>query len=121
MPLYERHLFICCNTRPDGHPRGCCASRGGEAVRDALRTELKNRGLNKRIRANQSACLDQCEHGATVVVYPDQVWYGFVKPEDAAEIVEKHLIGGEPVKRLMLDPECVNTPACAHRGPAKIG
>ena len=115
MSKFERHLFICCNTRLDGHPRGCCSARGGEAVRDALRAELKARGLNKRIRANQSACLDQCEHGVTVVVYPEQVWYGFVKPEDAAEIVEKHLVGGAPVQRLMLDDGCINTPTCPHR------
>lgn len=120
MPLYERHVFVCGNSREGGHPRGCCASKGGEAVRDAFRTELKNRGLNKRVRANHAGCLDQCEHGVTVVVYPEQVWYGGVRAADVAEIVEKHLVGGEPVRRLQMADSCVNSPQCPHRGGGGI-
>jgi (2Fe-2S) ferredoxin len=116
MPLYERHVFVCGNTREAGHPRGCCAAKGSESVRDALKNELKTRGLNKRMRINQAGCLDQCEHGVTVVVYPEQVWYGFVKPSDVPEIVESHLIGGQPVERLRLAESCVNAAACPHKG-----
>jgi len=68
------------------------------------------------VRINKSGCLDQCEHGPTVVVYPEAVWYGNVKPEDAAAIVEEHLVGGRPVERLRLADECVNTKSCPHRG-----
>lgn len=116
MPLYERHVFVCGNTREAGHPRGCCSAKGSDAVRDAFKSELKARGLNKRIRANQAGCLDQCEHGVAVVVYPEQVWYGFVQASDVAEIVESHLVGGRPVERLRLADDCVNTPACPHKG-----
>ncbi len=62
-----------------------------------------------RVRINKSGCLDQCEHGPTVVVYPEAVWYGNVKPEDAEEIVQEHLVGGRPVERLRIAEECMNT------------
>ncbi len=102
MPSLQRHVFVCINERPPDHPKGCCKARGGAEVRDRLKEELAARGLAKRIRANNAGCLDQCEHGVTVVVYPEQVWYGHVTPADVAEIVEKHLIGGEVVTRLLI-------------------
>jgi len=54
------------------------------------------------VRANNSGCLDQCEHGITVVIYPEQVWYGGVTVDDLDEIVERHILGGEFVERLMI-------------------
>jgi (2Fe-2S) ferredoxin len=102
MPRYERHVFVCVNRRDPGDPRGCCAERGGEEVRARLKAELKARGLLGRMRVNAAGCLDQCKRGCTVVVYPEQVWYGRVTPEDIPEIVEKHLIGGQVVARLLL-------------------
>ena len=102
MPSLVRHVFVCINERAADNPKGCCKSKGGVDVRDRLKAELSSRGLSKVIRANNAGCLDQCEHGVTVVVYPEQVWYGHVTPEDIPEIVDKHLIGGEVVRRLML-------------------
>lgn len=102
MPKFQKHVFVCINERPADHPKGCCKARGGVEVRDALKAELTKRGLSKQIRANNSGCLDQCEHGVAVVVYPEQVWYGGVTVDDVTEIVEKHLIGGEPVTRLLM-------------------
>jgi (2Fe-2S) ferredoxin len=72
-------------------------------------------GLAGRVRINKSGCLDQCEHGPTVVVYPDAVWYGGVKPEDAEEIVSGHLIAGRPVERLRIADSCLNSKTCPHR------
>lgn len=77
-------------------------ARGGAAVRDALKAGLKARGLAHDIRANNAGCLDQCEHGVTVVVYPEQVWYGHVTVADVDELIERHLIKGEVVDRLMI-------------------
>jgi (2Fe-2S) ferredoxin len=95
-------VFVCVNERAADNPKGSCKLKGSSDVRDRLKAELAKRGLSKIIRANNAGCLDQCEHGVTVVVYPEQVWYGHVTVDDIAEIVDKHLIGGEPVARLML-------------------
>jgi (2Fe-2S) ferredoxin len=102
MPSFQRHVFVCVNERPADDPKGCCKAKGGVEVRDKLKAELKARGISKLVRANNAGCLDQCAQGVTVVVYPEQVWYGHVTVDDVTEIVEKHLVGGEPVERLMI-------------------
>ena len=63
---------------------------------------IHEHGLSGRVRANKSGCLDQCAFGVTVVVYPDAVWYGGVTLGDVDEIVERHLVRGEVVERLLL-------------------
>ena len=115
MAPFDRHVFICTNQRDDGHPRGSCGTARGEALQKAFKQALADHGLARRIRANKSGCLDQCEHGPTVVVYPEAVWYGFVTLADVREIVARHLAGGEVVERLRLSDDCVNTGACAHK------
>jgi (2Fe-2S) ferredoxin len=115
MPPFERHLFICCNQREPGHPRGCCDPLAEERLHKAFKQALADRGVNRRVRANRSGCLDQCEHGPTVVVYPDAVWYGGVTLADVDEIVDRHIVGGEPVARLRLPDACINSPSCAHK------
>jgi len=102
VPSLQRHVFVCVNERAADNPKGCCLARGGALVRDALKKELGARGLTRLIRANNAGCLDQCEHGVALVVYPEQVWYGGVTPADIPELVEKHLVGGELVTRLLL-------------------
>ncbi|MHB1847145.1 MAG: (2Fe-2S) ferredoxin domain-containing protein [Deltaproteobacteria bacterium] len=102
MPPFKRHVFVCTNRRPDGHPKGCCAEKGSEALRDRLKAELGRRGREGEIRAHAAGCLDACEYGPTLVVYPEGVWYGRVTPADVDEIVERHLVHGEPVERLRI-------------------
>lgn len=115
MPPFERHVFVCTNERSPDHPRGSCTAKNAHSVRDALKAAVKKSGLGDRVRVNAAGCLDQCEHGVTVVVYPDAVWYGFVGPGDVDEIVREHLMAGRPVERLRLGDECINTPTCRHR------
>lgn len=117
MPKFEKHLFICCNQREAGHPRGCCDPQGQAQLQFTFKQKLALRGCKKRVRANMSGCLDQCEHGPTVVVYPEGVWYGRVTAADVDEIIESHIVNGKPVERLMIPDECLNTSSCAHRGP----
>jgi (2Fe-2S) ferredoxin len=102
MPSYHRHVFICVHERAAEDPKGSCALRGGGEVRDRFKAELKNHRILKTIRPNNAGCLDQCAHGVTIVVYPEQVWYGNVTVDDVAELVEVHLIGGRIVERLLL-------------------
>ena len=117
MPKFEKHLFICCNQRDPGHRRGCCDPAGQAQLQFLFKQKLALRGFKKRVRANMSGCLDQCEHGPTVVVYPDGVWYGRVTAADVEEIIESHIVNGRPVERLMLPEECINASSCPHRSP----
>jgi (2Fe-2S) ferredoxin len=116
LPVFERHVFVCHNVRPEGAPRPSCTKDGKSDLHAALQQLVRDAGLGGRVRINKSGCLDQCEHGPTVVVYPEAVWYGGVRPEDAAEIVQEHLVGGRPVERLRMADGCINTKNCPHRG-----
>lgn len=98
----ERHVFVCVNEREPGAAKGCCLAKGGSAVRDKFKKQLAGKKLLGIVRANKSGCLDQCEHGVVVVVYPEQVWYGGVTVDDVQEIVEEHIIGGRYVERLLI-------------------
>ena len=115
MPPFERHVFVCHNVRPADAPRPSCTTDGQSPVHARLSQLTREAGLTGRVRINKSGCLDQCEHGPTVVVYPDAVWYGGVKPEDADEIVAEHLIAGRPVERLRIADSCLNAKTCPHR------
>ena len=99
---FERHIFVCTNKRPEGHPKGDCSSKGSEDIRALFKEELEKRGLKGRMRANAAGCLDTCSFGVSVVIYPDGVWYGKVTKDDVTEIIESHLIGGKPVERLLM-------------------
>ncbi len=105
MAKFQRHLFVCINDRGPGHPKGSCAQRGSVEVAAAFKTAAYERGLKRIVRVNKAGCLDQCARGVTCVVYPEAVWYGGVTLDDVEEIVERHLIGGEPVERLVIPPE----------------
>ena len=116
MPKLTKHIFICMNQREAGHPRGCCDPTGQGELQRLFKTKLAQRGV-KLVRANKSGCLDQCELGPTVVVYPDEVWYGDVGPEDVDEIIESHIMNDRPVERLRIPDEVLNTTHEKKRDP----
>jgi (2Fe-2S) ferredoxin len=99
---FIHHIFVCTNERKEGHPRGSCSQRNSEAVLKAFKKELIVQKLKGDARAQSAGCLDACEQGVVVVVYPENVWYGKVTPEDVPEIVESHFKQGRPVKRLLI-------------------
>jgi len=103
-PYYERHVFCCTNERAEGHPRGCCKARNAEALRNHLKARTKELGI-PGIRINASGCLDRCELGPTMVIYPEGVWYRYENEEDLEEILRVHIAGNGRVERLMLTPE----------------
>jgi len=115
LPPFERHVFVCHNARPAGAPRPSCTADGQSELHARLNQLSKEAGLAGRVRINKSGCLDQCEHGPNVVVYPEAVWYGGVRPEDAEEIVREHLLGNRPVERLRIADACLNARSCPHR------
>lgn len=102
MRRFEKHIFICENVRPKNDPRGCCSEKGSKELRQLFKKRLKELGLNASVRANAAGCLDACEYGITVLVYPDQTWYGGVTKNDVEEIIQKHIIEDKPVERLII-------------------
>ena len=108
MKRFDKHIFICENKRPEGHPRGCCFDKGGTELKEEFKSKLKALGLNSTVRANTAGCLDACEYGATVLVYPEQIWYGGVTLADVDEIINEHIINDHPVERLLIKDKRFN-------------
>jgi (2Fe-2S) ferredoxin len=102
MSYYERHVFFCCNKRDP--PEACCANHGAADVQAYAKARIKELGLNGKgkVRMNKSGCLDRCEEGPIIVVYPEGVWYTYVDRADIDEIIDRHIVGGEIVARLRI-------------------
>ncbi|MGH8677276.1 MAG: (2Fe-2S) ferredoxin domain-containing protein [Burkholderiales bacterium] len=102
MNHYTHHVFFCCNQREDGS--ACCNNHGSRAMRDYAKARVKALGLagKGKARVNQAGCMDRCEEGPVVVVYPDGVWYTYVDQHDVDEIIDEHLINGRVVERLRI-------------------
>lgn len=99
-PHFSHHVFFCCNQRTNGE--ACCQDHGADALRAYAKARVKALGLAGagRVRINQAGCLDRCDLGPVLVVYPEGVWYTFVDEQDIDEIITRHLQGGEVVERL---------------------
>jgi len=99
---YRYHVFFCTNQRDDG--TACCANHNAQAMRDYAKARVKELGLSGRgkVRVNNAGCLDRCEEGPIVVVYPEGTWYTYVDREDIDEIIEEHLAHGRTVDRLKI-------------------
>ncbi|OFZ73084.1 MAG: 2Fe-2S ferredoxin [Betaproteobacteria bacterium RBG_16_64_9] len=102
MSYYKHHVFFCCNQRAAGET--CCNNSGAQQMRDYAKKQVKALGLagEGKVRVNQAGCLDRCELGPVMVVYPEEVWYTYVDKQDVDEIIEEHLKNGRVVERLRL-------------------
>ena len=108
MPKFTSHIFVCSNRRVPGSSRGCCDPKGSDALRLCLKAELKRRGLGRLVRANKAGCLDQCELGPTIVIYPQAIWYGGVTRDDVSRIVQETIIDGQILEDLSIADEQLN-------------
>ena len=98
---FEKHLFICTNQRAPGERR-CCGEQTGMELVKLFKQAIKERGLKVSIRAQRAGCLDMCDFGPSMVVYPEGIFYGGVVPGDVEEIVNEHLVNNRPVTRLII-------------------
>lgn len=101
--FYRSHIFFCQNQRPDGHPRGCCEAKGATKLRNYMKVRVKELGL-PQTRVNTAGCLDRCELGPVMVIYPEGTWYRYETQDDIEEILQSHLIDGRIVDRLRIGP-----------------
>lgn len=102
MGFFKHHIFFCCNQRQGGKP--CCNDHGATEVREYAKARVKALGLSGagRVRVNMAGCLDRCELGPVLVVYPEETWYTYVDREDIDEIISEHLQHGRVVERLKI-------------------
>lgn len=102
MSYYQRHVFFCCNQR-EGE-RESCNAKGASELRDYAKKRVKELGLagEGKVRINQAGCLDRCEEGPVIVVYPEAVWYTYVDCADIDEIIDEHVKHGRVVERLKI-------------------
>jgi (2Fe-2S) ferredoxin len=102
MSYYKRHVFFCCNER--AAPEACCANHGSVELQAYAKARVKELGESGkgRVRVNKAGCLDRCEEGPCLVVYPEAVWYTYVDRADIDEIIDRHVIRGEIVERLRI-------------------
>ena len=101
-PSFDFHIFICQNQRPEGHERGCCLSKGSDKLLNYMKARLKELGVQD-LRVNKAGCMDQCEKGPAMVIYPEGVWYRPKSIDDVEEIIQLHILGQKKVERLLME------------------
>jgi (2Fe-2S) ferredoxin len=103
--FYKYHVFFCLNQREPGAERPSCANCNAQAMQEYAKKRVKKLGLTGpgQVRINKAGCLDRCEEGPTIVVYPEGTWYTYVDESDIDEIVDSHLANGKIVERLKID------------------
>lgn len=102
MSRFQKHLFICLNERDADNPKGCCARGGSVELLNHAKKCVHEMGLKGKVRVNKAGCLDACQYGPSMVVYPDDVWYQPRTNEDVEEILTQHIQNNQIVERLVI-------------------
>ncbi|MDX8385077.1 MAG: (2Fe-2S) ferredoxin domain-containing protein [Gallionella sp.] len=103
MSHYDKHVFFCTNQRENGE--ACCGNHNAKNARNYVKDKVRELGISnreKRIRINSAGCLDRCDEGPVIVIYPEAIWYTFVDEQDLDEIIVEHLQHGRVVERLKI-------------------
>ncbi len=102
MSYFRYHVFFCCNQRGEGE--ACCNNHGASDIQTYAKDRIRELGLKGpgKVRINKAGCLDRCDSGPVLVIYPEGVWYSYVDREDIDEIIDTHLVGGKVVERLKI-------------------
>jgi (2Fe-2S) ferredoxin len=102
MSYYQYHVFFCTNQREEGS--ACCQRFDAKSLRDYAKQRSKELGIAGAggVRINTAGCLDRCNEGPVLVVYPEGVWYSYLDRQDIDEIIQEHLLKGRVVERLKI-------------------
>ncbi|MCE1171889.1 ferredoxin [Azovibrio restrictus] len=101
MSHFKKHVFICCNQRPEGE--SCCNNQGATEMFQYAKNRARELGLDAAgVRVNKAGCLGRCDQGPVLVVYPEGTWYTFIDQEDVEEIIQTHLVQDKIVERLQV-------------------
>jgi (2Fe-2S) ferredoxin len=105
MPKPQKHVFVCVQNRPLGHPRPSCGQKECAAVAEEFFWHLQQRQLFDKVQVTTTSCLGPCSEGPSVLVYPEGIMYGGVSKQDVATIFDEHLQNDRPVERLQVSTE----------------
>ena len=97
---YDKHIFICTNDRGENSTKQSCGSLD---IRKEFVSLINASGLKGKVRANKSGCLDLCEQGPAIVIYPQGYWYKNVQKRYIEKIFYESVIGDNPVAELIAD------------------
>ena len=86
---YRRTIFVCANTREEGRPACANPGRGGEKLCEHLKNEVKKAGLKGKIRVARTGCLDLCEKGPNIFIYPDNIWLSGIQEQNLPQIWDR--------------------------------
>lgn len=100
-PRYDFHFFVCQNLRPENHSRGSCMAKGSDKLLNYMKVRVKELGI-ANVRINKAGCLDQCEKGPAIIVYPEGIWYRASTIEDMETIIQSHILQKVPAEHLRL-------------------
>ena len=100
---YQKHIFICVNEREPANPKRSCGLCGGWDIRMEFVRLINQHGLKGKVRANKTGCLDACELGPALVIYPNGYWYTGVKKENVKTIFEHSVLNDDSVDELIAD------------------
>lgn len=105
MPKPKKHILVCTQGRPPGHPRGSCQNHGCADVYQEFLAQFQNRNLWTEYLLTNTGCLGPCHLGPNVLVYPEGIMYSGVQAPDVAAIIDQHILGDAPVERLRTPSE----------------
>jgi phthalate 4,5-dioxygenase reductase subunit len=119
--VYDVHVFCCINERAQDHPRSSCAARGSVDLQKHMKDRAKELKI-KNIRINKAGCLERCELGPVLVIYPEATWYRYDTTDDIDDILSQHIIGRQRVERLILkNDQKVPAPTIKSRIKLRVG
>jgi (2Fe-2S) ferredoxin len=98
----EKHIFVCTSSRPNGQQKGFCHTKTGVDVMMKFMEEIEEREIGGDVFLTNTGCFGICEKGPVVGVYPGNIWYGAVTPDDVKEILDSHIEGGTVLDRLVI-------------------
>jgi (2Fe-2S) ferredoxin len=103
-PYYEHHVFFCTNEREGKDARPSCGKSCAFDAMKHAKERVKKLGLSGqgKVRINKAGCLDRCEEGPVVVIYPQGTWYTYIDNSDIDDIIDQHIVKGEVVERLKI-------------------